>query len=100
MQGGLSERMRGDRPHEEEKDQDEKQLQSHEAEPGLDHEASQEKPGAERVRDARGVHARVNVRHAHEADGAYDREERTGEDQRPARDIEYQLHHDDSSSAS
>ena len=72
----------------------------HEAEPGLHHEPGQEQTGAERVRDARGVHARVDIGHAHEADGPHDREEGTGEDQRPAHDIEYGLHHDVSSSAS
>ena len=100
VQRGIGDGMRRDRAREEEQQEQEDQLQRHERQAGLQHEAEQQQAGAERVGDARRVHARVEVGHAHEPDRADDREEAAGEDQGPADAIEKEVHHDAFSSPS
>ena len=70
MQSRLRQRMGGDRPREKEKRQKKQELERHQAEAGLQHQADDQKPGAERVDDAGGMHARVDLGHANEPDSS------------------------------
>ena len=100
MQAGLRERMRHDGAGEEEQREEKQELQRHQAEAGLQAHAEDQKADAERVGDARRVHAGEDVRHADEPERADDGEERAEEDQHPARDLDGQRHDFGSLSAS
>ena len=100
VQAGLRERVRHDGAGEEEQRQQKHELQRHQAEAGLQAHAKDQKADAERVGDAGRVHAGEDFRHAHEPERADDGEERSEQDEHPARNLDDQRHDLSSSSTS